>query len=63
MYRGLTEDSVQLHGGVGFTWEYSCHLYLKRARTNEILMGSPEQRKDAAAPALFRAASDRASAA
>jgi alkylation response protein AidB-like acyl-CoA dehydrogenase len=53
VYRNLTEDCVQLHGGIGFTWEYPCHLFLKRARLGEILGGTPEQRKDQAAPALF----------
>jgi alkylation response protein AidB-like acyl-CoA dehydrogenase len=47
---------VQLHGGIGFTWEHDCHVYLKRARLAEVLAGSAAQRKDAVAPALFRAA-------
>lgn len=34
-------DSIQLHGGVGFTWEYDPHLYFKRARASEQLLGSP----------------------
>jgi alkylation response protein AidB-like acyl-CoA dehydrogenase len=54
VYRGLTEDAIQLHGGIGFTWDHDCHWYLKRARLNDILGGSPEQRKDRLAPALFR---------
>ena len=33
-------DSIQLHGGVGFTWEYDVHLYFKRARAMEGLLGS-----------------------
>ena len=34
-------DSIQLHGGVGFTWEYDPHLYFKRARASEQLLGTP----------------------
>ena len=33
--------SIQLHGGVGFTWEYDPHLYFKRARASEQLLGNP----------------------
>jgi alkylation response protein AidB-like acyl-CoA dehydrogenase len=32
-------ECVQIHGGVGFTWEYDVHLYLKRARSSEVLLG------------------------
>jgi alkylation response protein AidB-like acyl-CoA dehydrogenase len=34
-------ESIQIHGGVGFTWEYDVHLYLKRARGGESLLGDP----------------------
>jgi len=33
-------DGVQLHGGIGFTWEHDSHLYLKRAKLNQALLGS-----------------------
>lgn len=39
-YRAVSEESVQFHGGVGFTWEYDSHIYLKRAWLNEILGGT-----------------------
>lgn len=32
-------DSLQIHGGVGFTWEYDVHLYFKRARSTEVFLG------------------------
>jgi alkylation response protein AidB-like acyl-CoA dehydrogenase len=60
VYREVTEEAIQLHGGIGFTWEHRCHRFLKRARLNDVLNGTPEQRKDAVAPALFRAAADTA---
>jgi alkylation response protein AidB-like acyl-CoA dehydrogenase len=56
VYRRVTEEAVQLHGGVGFTWDHPCHRFLKRARLNDALGGTPEQRKDALAPALFHEA-------
>ncbi|WP_439675524.1 acyl-CoA dehydrogenase family protein [Embleya sp. MST-111070] len=38
-YRHVAEEMIQLHGGVGFTWEYDCHLYLKRAITSAHVLG------------------------
>jgi alkylation response protein AidB-like acyl-CoA dehydrogenase len=35
------EECVQLHGGIGFTWEHPAHLLLKRARTDALTLGSP----------------------
>jgi len=32
--------AIQIHGGVGFTWEYDCHLYFKRAKNTQMLLGS-----------------------
>jgi alkylation response protein AidB-like acyl-CoA dehydrogenase len=34
-------DSLQIHGGVGFTWEYDVHLYFKRAKSTESFLGDP----------------------
>jgi alkylation response protein AidB-like acyl-CoA dehydrogenase len=34
-------DSIQLHGGIGFTWEHSAHLYFKRAKASQLLFGDP----------------------
>ncbi|MEV6315347.1 acyl-CoA dehydrogenase family protein [Streptomyces sp. NPDC051776] len=35
------EECVQLHGGIGMTWEHPAHLYLKRAKSAEIALGTP----------------------
>ena len=46
---GLREAShanLQIHGGIGFTWEDSAHLYLRRARTDEVLFGAPGEHWD-----------------
>ena len=34
-------ENVHIHGGVGFTWEFDCHLYYRRAKTAEFLFGDP----------------------
>lgn len=55
-YRAVAEESVQFHGGIGFTWEHDCHLFLKRALLNEMLGGTPEEYKDRLAPDVLRRA-------
>jgi alkylation response protein AidB-like acyl-CoA dehydrogenase len=35
------EEAVQLHGGIGMTWEHPAHLYLKRAKADQIALGTP----------------------
>jgi alkylation response protein AidB-like acyl-CoA dehydrogenase len=35
------EEAVQLHGGIGMTWEHPAHLYLKRAKADQIAFGTP----------------------
>ncbi|GAA3455533.1 acyl-CoA dehydrogenase family protein [Dactylosporangium matsuzakiense] len=37
----ITRESIQLLGGIGFTWEHPAHRYLKRATTNHLLFGAP----------------------
>lgn len=44
--RNAVSANVQIHGGIGFTWEDSAHLYLRRARTDEVLLGAPAQHWD-----------------
>lgn len=39
-------ESIQLHGGVGFTWEYDPHLYFKRARASEQMLGNPSWHRE-----------------
>jgi alkylation response protein AidB-like acyl-CoA dehydrogenase len=34
-------ENIQIHGGIGFTWEHGAHLYFKRAKASEILLGDP----------------------
>jgi alkylation response protein AidB-like acyl-CoA dehydrogenase len=53
IYVQVAGDAVQLHGGIGFTWEHECHLYLKRAMFNAALFGGVSQHKDRAAHLTF----------
>jgi alkylation response protein AidB-like acyl-CoA dehydrogenase len=39
-------NAIQLHGGIGFTWEHEAHLYLKRARATATLLGSPAWQRE-----------------
>ena len=48
----ITTDCVQLHGGVGFTWDFDPHVYLKRARLNEVLVMPNLALRDKAAAVL-----------
>jgi alkylation response protein AidB-like acyl-CoA dehydrogenase len=54
-YAAIATDAVQLHGGIGFTWEHSCHLYLKRAKLNQALFGTSAAHADRAAELLLAA--------
>lgn len=38
-YAKAAGDCLQVHGGIGFTWEHDCHLFLRRAKLNEALYG------------------------
>jgi alkylation response protein AidB-like acyl-CoA dehydrogenase len=49
----VTEGALQIHGGVGFTWEYPIHLLLRRARANAVLVGNPDALRDSAAGVLL----------
>ena len=37
----VAADNVQIHGGIGFTWEFAAQLYYKRAKSSQIMLGSP----------------------
>jgi alkylation response protein AidB-like acyl-CoA dehydrogenase len=40
-YFQVAADNIQIHGGIGFTWEHPAHLYFKRAKSGELLFGDP----------------------
>ena len=41
VYSRTVNRAVQMHGGIGFTWEHDLHLWFKRARWNEVAFGDP----------------------
>jgi alkylation response protein AidB-like acyl-CoA dehydrogenase len=43
------QECVQLHGGIGFTWEHPAHLYLKRAKAASVVFGTPGAHREALA--------------
>ena len=40
-YFHAAAENIQIHGGIGFTWEHPAHLYFKRAKSSELLLGDP----------------------
>ncbi|MBL7495055.1 acyl-CoA dehydrogenase family protein [Frankia sp. CNm7] len=40
-YLRVAADTIQVHGGIGFTWEHPAHLYFKRAKADALLFGAP----------------------
>ena len=51
-YADAAVDTVQLHGGIGFTWEHDAHLYYKNGLSNKVLLGGPGDQLDRLADAL-----------
>jgi alkylation response protein AidB-like acyl-CoA dehydrogenase len=39
-------QNIQVHGGIGFTWEHDAHLYFRRARSSMTLLGSPNEHRE-----------------
>ncbi|WP_322778074.1 acyl-CoA dehydrogenase family protein [Frankia sp. Cas4] len=39
-------ENIQVHGGIGFTWEHPAHLYFKRAKTSQLLLGDPAYHRE-----------------
>src|SRR6478735_3999875 len=39
-------ENIQIHGGIGFTWEHPAHLYFKRAKSSELLFGDPSYHRE-----------------
>jgi alkylation response protein AidB-like acyl-CoA dehydrogenase len=38
-FAGLSGEALQIHGGIGFTWEHDAHLFVRRAKVNQVLYG------------------------
>jgi alkylation response protein AidB-like acyl-CoA dehydrogenase len=48
----VAADTIQIHGGMGFTWDHPAHLYLKRAKSGVFLLGTPRYHRQRIAEAL-----------
>jgi len=51
-YRKVAGDGIQVHGGIGFTWEHDMHLYFKRAKSSEVTLGDATFHRELVAQAL-----------
>jgi alkylation response protein AidB-like acyl-CoA dehydrogenase len=54
-YERIAVDNMQIHGGVGYTWEYDAHLYYRRAKSCDVLLGDASVHFERLAHALAEA--------
>lgn len=45
-YAAIAGEGLQVHGGIGFTWEHDVHLYLRRSKSNQVLWGEPSWHRE-----------------
>ena len=45
----MAKEGIQLHGGIGYTWESDVHLYVRRLESDAILFGTPEHHRQVVA--------------
>lgn len=45
-YCHVAAENIQVHGGIGFTWEHPAHLYFRRAKSTEMLLGTPAYHRE-----------------
>jgi alkylation response protein AidB-like acyl-CoA dehydrogenase len=51
-YFHAAAENIQIHGGIGFTWEHDCHLYFRRAKSSEIYLGDATYHRELVAQKL-----------
>jgi alkylation response protein AidB-like acyl-CoA dehydrogenase len=51
-YKQATFTGVQVHGGIGYTWDHDMHLYLKRAKACEVTFGDSDYHREKVAEML-----------
>ena len=56
-FASAAAENIQIHGGIGFTWEHDAHLYYRRAKSSEAFLGSATEHRDALAQALLESES------
>ncbi len=52
-YLKLAAEGIQLHGGIGFTWEHHAHLFFKRARSSSTLLDPPAHHRERVAAGVL----------
>ena len=52
-FANAAAENIQIHGGIGFTWEHDAHLYYRRAKSTEQFLGSPSEHRDLLARRLL----------
>ena len=52
VFNKIAGDNIQVHGGIGFTWEHPAHLYFKKAKSDSLLFGTPKLARDKIAELL-----------
>ena len=52
-YFHVAAENIQIHGGIGFTWEHDAHLFYRRAKSSEVMLGSPTHHREVAATYLI----------
>ena len=45
-YFHVAAENIQIHGGIGFTWEHDAHLYFKRAKSSELFLGDASYHRE-----------------
>jgi alkylation response protein AidB-like acyl-CoA dehydrogenase len=54
-FASAATENIQIHGGIGFTWEHDAHLFYRRAKSTEQFLGSPAEHRDQLATRLLAA--------
>ncbi|ROO87460.1 alkylation response protein AidB-like acyl-CoA dehydrogenase [Actinocorallia herbida] len=45
VFTHAAKECIQIHGGIGYTWEHDAHLFLRRAKSSELLFGTPARQR------------------
>jgi alkylation response protein AidB-like acyl-CoA dehydrogenase len=53
-YFAVARENIQVHGGIGFTWEHPAHLYFRRAKSSELMFGDPNFHRERVAGCIER---------
>jgi alkylation response protein AidB-like acyl-CoA dehydrogenase len=59
-YFRVAASNIQVHGGIGFTWDHDAHLYYRRARSAEVMLGTPASHRELVAGLLLKHAAGQA---